>query len=355
MRRSLCTGVLAASFSIAVAFAGPALGYTPPAPSDSVPSSHTPSSTVTTAFDSPSSDGQPAVHCTVYANGTGMGSYCASMFGGTAQTLRERFHGQAYQRCRYRPVPSTWLVRPNPDPEHGRYMVQICLDGIDWDTVSGGPNRQIDINVVWVPFTQKVDDVPNPVNDYLWGLMSGDAQLPVPMLVTHPSTPVVGEPTYFTMRWVNPVTREVVDKGQYAGDPMGGPYQRVELANGVVMTAQGTGIEVDPNQIDMKPVHCAPDTPYDPNAAQQAEGACSIAFSRSSASAVALQNPDDPMPGSAQHDESYYLAITVHWDVKYGRGAATNTLGNGFDMVVHQELPVWEVQAPNQPPQVSIH
>lgn len=320
-------------------------------------SSHTSTSTYTTSYDSPATGGEPAVHCTVYANGTGMGSYCASLTGGGfAQTLRERFGGLPYQRCRYREVPSTWLVRPNPDPEHGRYMVQVCLDGIDWDTVTGGPNRQIDINVVWVPNTQDVSDVHNAANDFIWGLVSGDAQLPVPMLVTHPATPVVGEPTYFTMRWVNPATREVVAKGPYAGSGAGGPYQRVALGNGIVMTAQGTGITVDPNQVDMSPVHCSADTPYDPNASSQPAGACSIAFSRSSASAARMQNPDDPMPGDVRDDESYYVAITVHWDVKYGRGAATNTLGDGFDMVVHQELPVWEVQAPNQqPPQVSIH
>ncbi|HWU24044.1 MAG TPA: hypothetical protein VN088_21090 [Nocardioides sp.] len=321
------------------------------------PQPHVTTPTYTTSYDSPASDSQPAVHCTVYANGTGMGSYCASLSGGgVAQTLRERFSGLAFQRCRYRPVPSTWLVRPNPDPEHGRYLVQICLDGIDWDSVTGGPHRQVDIGVAWVPYTQDVGDVDNAVNDFLWGLVSGDAQLPVPMLVTHPATPVVGEPTYFTMRWVNPATREVVAKGPYAGSAEGGPFQEVELGNGIVMTAQGTGITVDPNQVDMTPVHCGPGTPYDLNASVQPDGACSIAFSRSSASAAALQNPEDPMPSGVRDDDSYYLAITVHWNIRYGRGSATNTLGDGFDMVVHQELPVWEVQAPNQqPPQVSIH
>lgn len=335
-------------------------GALPPPPSGSGDGGSTSSTspTVTQSYDSPSTDSAPAVHCTVYANGAGMGSYCATLTGGgAAQTLRERFAKQEFQRCRYRDVPPTWLVRPNDNPSQGRYMVQICIEGVDWDTVSGGSNRNININVVWVPFSQDVADVHNPVNDYIWGLFSGDAQLPVPMIVTQPATPVVGEPTYFTMRWVNPATRDLVAKGPYADDPQGGPYQEVHLPNGIVMTARGDGITVDPNQTDMSPVDCAPGTPYDPQAGpgDQPAGACSIDFPRSSASAARLEDPSDPMPDRVRTNDSYYLAITVHWDIKYGRGTADNTLGNGFDMVIHQELPVWEVQAPNQPPAVAIH
>ncbi|HJQ04940.1 MAG TPA: hypothetical protein VJ872_05825, partial [Nocardioides sp.] len=184
---------MVAAAGLAAFVAAPAhANWDPPTSSSS--QSHASTPTYTTSYDSPATTSEPAVHCTVYANGTGMGSYCASLAGGgVAQTLRERFGGLPFQRCRYREVPSTWLVRPNPDPEHGRYMVQICLGGIDWDTVTGGPNRQVDIDVVWVPNTQDVNDEHNAVDDFMWGLVSGDAQLPVPMLITHPATPVVGE------------------------------------------------------------------------------------------------------------------------------------------------------------------
>lgn len=317
------------------------------------------SPTVTTPYDDPGSGTPeaPAVHCTVYANGAGMGSYCATLTsgGGQVPTLRERFAHQSFQRCRYRPAPATWVVKENPDPEHGRYMVQTCIDGIDWDTTDGGPNRHVSIDLVWVPFSQDVADQHTPVDDYIWSLFSGDAQLPVPMLVTHPATPVVGEPTYFTMRWVDPVTRDVVAKGAYAGSRLGGPFQEVSLPNGIVMTATGSRLSIDPNQTDMSPVDCAPDTPYDPGAATQPADACSIDFPRSSASASRLENPSDPMPATARDHHAYWVAIRVHWDIRYGRGTPDRTLGDGFTMVIHQELPVEEIQAENQPPPVSIN
>ena len=172
--------------------------------------------------------------CSVYANGAGMGSYCVSGDSGTVQTLRERFGKQTFQRCRYSAVPKTL---PTPYDDHdgqGRYMVMTCIDNVDFDTYDGGPHRTVSVNVVWVPDGTDVSDHHNGITDFIWkDVEAGSAQLPVPFLRTRPnSTPVVGYPTYFTFRWVDPTDKSVVAEGPYAGQADGGPYKQI-TSNGL--------------------------------------------------------------------------------------------------------------------------
>lgn len=292
----------------------------------------------------------PSMSCSVYANGSGMGSYCVTAGGGTVQSLRQRFPRETLQRCRYSPLPAGIEPPFNANPGEGRYMLMTCLENIDLDTWNGGPDRGLSIQVVWVPNGTDVSDHHNGITDYLWNQIHAGAHLPVPFMRTKPNvTPLVGIPTYFTFRWLDPDSHQVVAEGPYAHRTDGGPL-RVITTNGLVMRAEATKIVVDPNQKGIPSTTCQPDTPYRAGArpSQQPAGACSITFPRSSASA--RKYATKPIPANV--DDAYYVSVTVTWRITYGRTGAMKQLGNGFRMRLTQVLPVQEVQAPNQPPSV---
>ncbi|WP_374999723.1 hypothetical protein [Aeromicrobium sp. CTD01-1L150] len=292
----------------------------------------------------------PKRSCSVYANGSGMGSFCVTLGGGgVSQTLRERFAGQDLQRCRYGEIPGS-IERPyNANPDRGRYMLMRCLNNIDFDTYSGGTDRTLDISIVFVPNGTDTSYDGNPLSDFLWRQINNATRLPAPFMVTRPNpTPLVGTPTFFTFRWINPVTEELVAQGPYADREQGGPFREIE-ENGFTMQAQATSITIDPNQEGIDAVTCDPDTPYidgaDPD--QQPAEACSITFPRSSASARELAT--EPIPDNV--DEAFHADIEVRWEVRYGeQGEEMRQLGDGFTMRLQQVIPVQEVQAANQPP-----
>lgn len=293
----------------------------------------------------------PSATCHVYANGTGMGSYCVSGSGsGTSKTLKERFGGLYFDRCRYRPVSKALLssVPPNPSPDTQRAMMQICLEGIDWDTVTGGAGRSVSFDIVWVKWTTDVKDKGNPLNEYLWSSWDDSAQMPVPHLQAQPiPTPVVGAPTFFTFTWLDPGTQKVVAQGEYANRPEGGPFRRVTFPGGLVMEARAKEITVNPNQDGMDPVTCAADARYTPGSKN---GPCELVFDHTSASArdtSTVKIPNDVW-------NAFWTTVTVTWEVRYGMGKANTPLGDGFTMVLHQELQVQEVQGLNQPPRVKV-
>jgi hypothetical protein len=50
--------------------------------------------------------------------------------------------------------------------------------------------------------------------------------MPVPFMRTRPNvTPLVGIPTFFTFRWLDPVSKTVVAEGPYDGGPNGRAYR----------------------------------------------------------------------------------------------------------------------------------
>ncbi len=300
----------------------------------------------------PSSASQPAVSCSVYANGGGMGSVCVTVGGtGEVKSLRERFPGQTLQRCRYSPIPAGIEIPFNSRRGDGRYMMLTCLGNIDFDTITGGPDRTLDMSPVWVPNGTDTSDVHNGISDYLWDQFEDGAQLPVPFMRTRPNIiPVVGVPTFFTFRWLDPATNDVVAEGPYAGEADGGPFREVR-SRGLLMRAEATGITVDPNQQGIPSVNCSPATPYREGAspANQPAEACDINFPRSSASA--RKYATEPIPGNVK--DAFNVSVEVEWRVTYGSGAGDmEALGNGFTMRIHQVLPVQEIQVPNQPPTV---
>lgn len=307
------------------------------------------------APSSPSEPAPPPVSCTVYANGTGMGSYCRQIGagGGTSKTLRERFGGQSLQRCRYEQVPEGVPVPFNARPDEGRYLLMSCLENIDLDTYDGGPDRSVQMSVVFVPHGRDISDRNNAITDFLWTEVTSAAnQMPVPVLVTQPNpVPIVGSPTYFTFRWLDPQTKQVVAQGPYGDRPGGGPFRQVRVRGGdLVMRAEATRLVIDPNQEGIDPVVCDPSTPYQEGAApaDQPEDACKITFPRSSASAEELATA--PIPEHVE--DAFYASVQVQWRVTYGQPGDMRQLGDGFTMGVGQVIPVQEVQAPNQPPTV---
>ncbi|KAA1419958.1 hypothetical protein FE697_018880 [Mumia zhuanghuii] len=289
--------------------------------------------------------------CTVYANGTGMGSYCAGG-SGNAKTLRERFGGQDYVLCRYE-APPAWVDVPKSPSPDGAFMLKRCIEGINWDTVNGGRGMHLTISLEWVPDGQ-VPPVPeSDLMDFLWNRATSDTALPQPFMRPQPSqVPVVGYPTYFTFSWIDPSTNDPIAEGPYAGDVRGGPYREVTNGRGLRMVAEATQIVIDPHQTDMKPITCTPDQlVYEPgkSVAEQRPDACKITFTRSSATAAAFA--DGKAPAMPQvYLSAYPVTVTVHWRITYGFGGEMQELGNGFEMTATQPLPVQEVQAPNEPP-----
>lgn len=293
--------------------------------------------------------------CSVFANGGGMGMYCVTVDGSPSKTLRERYGRQKLQLCRYSEIPDAIRHPFNSRPSEGRYMVMSCLGNIDFDTYSGGHDRTLDVSVVFVEMGTDITDHHNPITDFLWNQFNSSTKMPIPFMQTRPNvTPLVGIPTYFTFRWINPSTnpssQSVVAQGPYAGKPNGGPYKEI-TTNGVVMRAEATRITVQPNQTGIPPIYCDPSTPYVEGAApkDQPANACAITFPRSSASARKFAT--EAIPDNIK--DAFYATIEVRWNVTYGaEDEAMRTLGDGFTMRLHQVLPVQEVQAPNQPPAV---
>lgn len=292
-----------------------------------------PSSTVTESYSPPLTSTTPPMSCSVYANGTGMGSYCVSLTGGGAvKSLKERFGGLEFDRCRFREVPAPLAssIPPNPHPDQQRAMLKICLEGIDWNTATGGPNRSVSFDVVWVLNGTDVTDVENRLNTFLWEDYDDGAQLPVPHLTAEPiPVPLVNTPAWFDFTWMDPGSRRDV-----------GPVRRVELDNGVVMVARAATVTVDPNVKGMDPVTCPAREPR----------RCELRFEHSSADAEEYSSIK--LPRSAKG--AYWVTVSVQWQIKYGHGTADQVLGDGFTMVLHQELEVQESQGMNQPAPVEI-
>lgn len=303
---------------------------------------------------------EAAGNCTAYANGTSMGSYCNTGAGGeTVGTLRQRFGGQDFRPCKYDKPPKGISVPRNPNPDEGRWWMQTCLREIDWDTISGGSDKSLSMQLVWMPDSADTTyENPNPLEEWLWDVVSNSTQFPVPYLRPKPNyVPLVGVPAYLEMDWLDPETIDSGKKttvrdpnGPYTDLKSGGPF--VQSTNGdLIMRARARQVTVYPQQKDMQPTKCGDgvifydeDKPADP-AVQGKQ--CYLTFKRSSAAAEAKATSKIP----AELGDVYYLRVEVEWEVTYGESEDDmQQLGDGFTMVSYQPLPVQEVQAPNIPP-----
>src|SRR5699024_3588343 len=133
----------------------------------------------------------------------------------------------------------------------------------------------------------------------------------VPFMETEPNPrPLVGTPTFFTFKWLDPASKEVSPDG---------PVKQI-TDNGMRMRATATKINIDPNQKDMKPVTCDAGAPYakgKPASAQPAD-ACKMTFKRTSASA--RQRATESIPENVK--DSFYPTIEVNWRIQYGESGS---------------------------------
>lgn len=285
--------------------------------------------------------------CGVYANSAGMGSYCAS---GNEHipSLIERFPGMHFDNCRYEDPPPGVEVPPNPSPDEKKWQLRTCLTAINWLTWDGGDDRRIIMDLVLVDsdFDNTYDET--PLSRFLWH--SKQTMYPIPMLKVEPKTyPVVGQRAYFTFNWLDAETRKPVrdPNGPYAHDQDGGPY--VEHHNrGITMRARAGDLWIDPKIEGDEPFECAvADLGYDKHAKQQ-HSDCYHVFDRSSSVAWKYSTAKHYLDGDR---DVFRMKIDVRWDVDYTNpGGGMRPLGDGYHMIVYQDLPVLDTEAVNIPP-----
>ncbi len=104
-------------------------------------------------------------------------------------------------------------------------------------------------------------------------------------------------------------------------------------------------VRVNPSVEGMEPVSCTAAASY-----PRWPAPCVVRFEHPSADARARSTvaiPEDV-------EESFYVTVSVAWEITYGYGSPSERLGDGFRMVVHQALPVQEAQGVNRPPRVDV-
>ncbi|MDO9379938.1 MAG: hypothetical protein Q7T56_13920 [Nocardioidaceae bacterium] len=305
-----------------------------------------------------------AGNCTVYATGTGMGSYCANGAGGDVATLTERFGNQVstFQNCKYQsmdddaPGRPAGLKRPaNTNPERGEWWLATCLRGIDFDSAFGGTDRRVEVFFVFLDHGFDTDYDDTPLSDFLWDIAAETVRFPAPFADMEPTaTPRVGVPTFFTFRWLDPITQDPLGDGEFEGAPRGGPFIRT-VNRGLEMEARATQTVVDPRQRDIEAATCGPGNPeYDPEIpverSDEQDSTCFITFPRSSATAAERSTVEIP----SYVGDSYFAQVRVTWTVRYRQGGGAWTQLGSFPMLANQPILVREVQANNIPPRFEI-
>ena len=282
-----------------------------------------------------------------------MGMSCVTIGGaGASKTLRERYGDQKLQRCRYSDIPASIQAPVNVRKGEGRYMLMTCLEGIDFDTYSGGTNRAMALSIVFVPNGTDIADRHNGITDFLWDQFDDgeQAQMPVPFLRTRPNiTPIVGVPTFFTFRWLDPGTKGVVAEGPYAGRGDGGPFKQITTGD-VVMRAEATSITIDPNQQGIAPVTCDPSTPYVRVRREEPAGGCLLDHVRAVVGLGAQATRPSRSPTTSR-TRSTPTSRSLAGQLRRRRRRHARSRQRLHD-ARPPGVPVQEVQAPNQPPAV---
>lgn len=289
--------------------------------------------------------------CGVYANSAGMGSYCSDGTGTPLPPLIERFPGMHFENCRYEDPPAGVDVPPNPSPDEKMWQLRTCLTAINWQEWDGGDDRRVIMDLVLVDQDMDTSYEETELSRFLWN--SRQTNYPIPMLRVEPKTyPVVHQEAYFTFDWLDAEKRTPVrdPRGPYKNAENGGPY--VEHHNGnVTMRAEAHTMTIDPQVEGMKPKTCDPgelDYQESKDAIHTEQRSdCWFKFPRSSAAAPEISTADSYLDGDRY---VFRPRIEVTWDVEYSRpGGGFQSLGDGYEMVVLQDLPVQEIQALNQP------
>lgn len=298
-----------------------------------------------------SADGGGGASCSVYANGSGFGSYCARGVAGL--TLIDRFTYDAindFEPCRYEDPPPGIAV-PDTTGDGQEWFLRTCMTDIKWDTFAGGIQRKFSLDLV-LRNRADVDTTydETPLSEFLW--KTRQRTYPLAFMRPEPSPlPVVGVPTYFTFDWLEPdYPYDPVSDGPYEGDENGAPYVQEENL-GLIMQAEATKVTIDSHIIGEDPIVCSREDlegydPREPPLPQDQDSECYLIFERSSAQADQLS--DRPVRDSS--GRAYSMEVTVHWRVLYGTDPGNlQPLGGGFDQPLNQALQVRDSEAINEP------
>ena len=286
--------------------------------------------------------------CGVYANQAGMGSYCTSgRRGAPPEPLIERFPGMKFENCRYEDPPEGVNVPRNPSPDEKKWQLRTCLTAINWFSWNGGNDRRIIMDLVLIDKDTDTTYHETPLSRFLWNSMQ--TMYPVPMLRVEPKTfPVVNQKAYFTFDWLDPNKQTIVSEGPYEDRKNGGPFVR-HRNRGMVMEAQATSLRIDPKVKGMDAKTCS----GDPRELDYHEGKktqtsdCYFVFRRSSAAAPQISTAEAYLDGDKY---VFRPEITVRWRVTYSKaGGGMQQLGDDYEMIVKQDLPVLDAEAVNVP------
>jgi hypothetical protein len=236
----------------------------------------------------------------------------------------------------------------NKTPDVGRYYLQACMDGVDFDTVTGG---DIKVTLSW-SYVDYADGDPTkeemtPLEEFLWQ-QALDRSYPIPFVTAWPShIPRVNVPTWFQFRWLSDGT-EVAREGPYANNEDGGPYLK-ETLNGVTLRAESVGVFVDPQVEGMEKVACgAVPKPYNQDGEPRDEdqpSTCVVTFEHSSAAAEELSTVPLPEFSEDYPVPMYVVNIEVKWHVTMTSASGRADLGI-HTFIAYQQIPVTE--APGQ-------
>ena len=281
--------------------------------------------------------------CAGYASSVGASMYCLQG-GVSVPTLRERFGGTNYDPCRAYETPAGMKAPRNKTRDVGRYYLQACMDGVDFDTVSGG---DIKVTLSWI-YVDYADGDPTkeemtPLEAFLWE-QALNRSYPIPFVTAWPThIPRVNVPTWFQFRWLSDGT-DVARQGPYSDNEDGGPYLEEELS-GVTLRAESTGVFVDPQVEGMDRVSCgAVPKPYNQDGEPTEEdqpSTCVVTFEHSSA-AEDLSEVPLPAPSEDYPIPMFVVNVEVKWHVTMTSASGSADLGT-HTFTAYQQLPVTEV------------
>lgn len=289
--------------------------------------------------------------CAGYANSVGVSIYCANgtTGGQPIPPLNQMFPGVDFNPCRVYEVPVGMKPPRNPKTG-GKWYLQACLSGIQWDEAYGGTDLKVTLSFVYIDRSEPDPTKPNlspqeqQLSDLLWS--QAQSNYPVPFVTAWPThIPRVNVPTWFQFRWLDSENK-VAAHGPYGNNADGGPY--IELsAGGVTLRAESQEVRIDPEVKGMETRDCgAVPLPYNHDAeptAQEQESDCYVTFDHSSAAAEELTqvdlpklNPDYPVP-------MYVISIEVDWHVEMYRGDTKIEDLGVHTFTAYQQIPVTEV------------
>ena len=160
--------------------------------------------------------------CSYYANNAGMGIYCAGATG-DGPTLAELYGSQEAPLCKVFHVPDG-MDRPHIELDDDWFWaLKGCMSGINWNTISGGPNIRVTMEWTKVPEDETVEEQNSALADILWDM--AQENYPMPLVKIEPvAVPRVNTDAIFTFRWVDATENDlpVVQEGPYAERPRRG-------------------------------------------------------------------------------------------------------------------------------------